>query len=197
MPKKPTDYSKTIMYKIVCNDLNIKNCYVGHTTNWIKRKSLHKRVSNNENLKGYDSKFYQFIRENGGWGNWKMIEIKKYPCNGKREAEAEERRLFELLNSNLNTIRPFITEIEKKELYNKAGKKYYQKNKVEILDKQKIYYNDNKEQILDKNKIYIEKNKEKRREKFNCECGGKYTYTHKSRHIKTKRHQNFIKNMNS
>jgi hypothetical protein len=32
MPKKPIDYSKTHFYKIVCNDTNIKPCYVGHTT---------------------------------------------------------------------------------------------------------------------------------------------------------------------
>ena len=32
MPSKPMDYSKTRFYKIVCKDLNIKDCYVGHTT---------------------------------------------------------------------------------------------------------------------------------------------------------------------
>jgi hypothetical protein len=42
MPKKLIDYSKTIIYKIVCNDLNIKDVYVGHTTNFIKSKALHK-----------------------------------------------------------------------------------------------------------------------------------------------------------
>ena len=31
-----------VMYKIVCNDLNINDCYVGHTTNFNNRKSDHK-----------------------------------------------------------------------------------------------------------------------------------------------------------
>ena len=31
MPKKIIDYSKTIIYKIVCNDLTITEVYVGHT----------------------------------------------------------------------------------------------------------------------------------------------------------------------
>jgi hypothetical protein len=39
MPKKPTDYSKTILYKLVCNDLNITECYVGHTTHFVKRRA--------------------------------------------------------------------------------------------------------------------------------------------------------------
>ena len=42
MPRKPIDYSKTISYKIVCNDLSITDCYVGHTTDFTKRKSHHK-----------------------------------------------------------------------------------------------------------------------------------------------------------
>ncbi len=39
MPKKIIDFSKTIIYKIVCNDLNITDVYVGRTTNFINRKA--------------------------------------------------------------------------------------------------------------------------------------------------------------
>ena len=49
MPKKIIDYSKTIIYKIVCNDLNITDLYIGHTTNFIKRKATHKSNCNNIN----------------------------------------------------------------------------------------------------------------------------------------------------
>ena len=34
MPRKEIDYSKTVIYKIVCNDLNVKDVYVGHTTDF-------------------------------------------------------------------------------------------------------------------------------------------------------------------
>ena len=37
MPKQIIDYSKNIIYKMVCNDLNVKDVYVGHTTNFINR----------------------------------------------------------------------------------------------------------------------------------------------------------------
>ena len=37
-------------------------------------------------------------------------------------------------------------------------------------------------------KEYYEDNKEKNQQKFNCECGGKYTFEHKSQHLKSKKH---------
>ena len=44
MPKRIIDYQKTVMYKIVCNDLNIiKSLYVGHTTDFTNRKRQHKQ----------------------------------------------------------------------------------------------------------------------------------------------------------
>ena len=42
MPRTAVDYSKTIIYKIVCNDLNVKDIYVGSTTDFTKRKNKHK-----------------------------------------------------------------------------------------------------------------------------------------------------------
>ena len=51
MPKKEIDYQNTIIYKIVCNDLNVKDVYVGHTTDFTKRKSHHKSSCNNHNSK--------------------------------------------------------------------------------------------------------------------------------------------------
>lgn len=56
MPRKIIDYSKTIMYKFVCNDLSTTDCYVGHTTDFRKRKSEHKSHCTNVNSKKYDYK---------------------------------------------------------------------------------------------------------------------------------------------
>ena len=86
MPRLKTDYSKTVIYKIVCNDLEIKDYYVGHTTDFTRRKSCHKCACCNENSRDYNFKVYQMIREYGGWNNWTMIEIEKFPCkDGKRQ----------------------------------------------------------------------------------------------------------------
>ena len=55
------------------------------------------------------------------------------------------------------------------------------KDAVQDKERLKIYY-----------KNYYEKNKEKRNEKIYCECGGKYTYKNKARHIKSPKHQSYL-----
>jgi len=42
MPRLPINYSKTSIYKLCCNDTSITECYIGHTTNFTKRKQRHK-----------------------------------------------------------------------------------------------------------------------------------------------------------
>jgi hypothetical protein len=112
MPRLPINYSKTIIYKIVCNDLNITDCYVGHTTDFIRRKANHRSDCTNEKKGGYNSKVCKTMRENGGWDNCSMIEIEKYPCKDANEACAREREWFEILHSNLNTSFPQRTKEE-------------------------------------------------------------------------------------
>ena len=69
MPRLEIDYSRMIIYKLVCNDLNILDCYVGSTTDFSKRKYGHKSACNNCKIKNYNLKVYKIIRENGGWDN--------------------------------------------------------------------------------------------------------------------------------
>ena len=90
MPKVPMDYTKCCIYKIEHND-DESLVYVGHTTNFDKRKTQHKSNCKNDNGKHYNFKVYQMIRENGGWEKFLMLEVEKYPCADKREAERRER----------------------------------------------------------------------------------------------------------
>ena len=115
MPKEYIDYSNTIIYKIYCNDKTINDVYVGHTTNFTKRKYLHKSACSNLNNK---LKIYNTIRQHGGWDNWDMVEIAKYNCSNHTEARIKEQEHYELLKANLNINPPFI--------YNK---KYLSNNK--------------------------------------------------------------------
>ena len=70
------NYSKTVIYKIICNDNYIKDVYVGHTVDLTRRRYEHKCSCINEKRKSYNYKLYKFIRENGGWNNWTMIKRK-------------------------------------------------------------------------------------------------------------------------
>jgi hypothetical protein len=104
MPKNDINYSDTIIYKIYCNDKTIHDVYVGHTTNFTKRKYVHKILCNNLNNK---TKIYNIIRQNGGWDNWEMVEIAKYNCKNKTEARIKEQQHYEELNSTLNSCPPY------------------------------------------------------------------------------------------
>ena len=143
MPRTPTDYSKTIIYKIVCNDLTVKGCYVGHTTDMTKRKCEHKSVCHNEKSKKYNRKIYQIIRANGGWDNWNMVLVEKFPCKDNHEACKREREVYEELDAKMNTLIPYRTQEdliqykkqyrdEHKDILNEKGRKYKQEHKEEI-----------------------------------------------------------------
>jgi hypothetical protein len=218
MPRIPTDYSKTIIYKLVCNDLSITDVYIGSTTSYRDRKYHHKSVCNNPKNKEYNQKKYITIRANGGWDAWSMIELEKYSCCDNNEARARERYWFELINANMNSQKPFITEEEKikykkeyKELnefvINEKKKKYYELNKTVLSEKQKKYnvlnktvlsekqkkyYELNKYVVNKKHKEYYELNKENLKEKTKCLCGGCFSYRDKQRHYRTKKHQCYL-----
>jgi hypothetical protein len=158
MPKTAIDYSNTVIYKIVCNDLNVTDVYVGHTTDFRKRKCAHKSNCSNENNKVYNFKIYQTIRENDGWSNWSMIEVEKYPCNDGNEAREKERYWFETLNANMNTNVPSRTQDE----YRKVC---IEENKKEIKEYHRARYERIKEELKEKHRLYREENKEKIKEK--------------------------------
>ena len=86
MPRIPIDYSKTIIYKIVCCDENITDVYVGSTTDYKSKKNQHKSNCYNEKSHCYNLKLYQFIRENKGWNNFQMIPVEEYPCENVTQA---------------------------------------------------------------------------------------------------------------
>jgi len=164
MPRRSIDYSKTVIYKIVCNDLNVKYIYVGHTTDFTKRKNQHKTVCNNEKRHEYNLKIYITIRNNGNWDNWSMIEIEKYPCKDSNEATAQERYWYEQLSANLNIHNPNRTSNERNELnkdyITERKKQWYEKNKDVIANNKKEKYENNKESHKKKCKEYYELNKD-------------------------------------
>ena len=99
MPKENIDYSNTIIYKIFCKDENIKDFYIGHTTNFSQRKYAHKLA-----VKHNNSKLCKFIRENGGWINWNMIELSKHNCKNSLDAKMIEYSYHKNLKPTLNDI---------------------------------------------------------------------------------------------
>ena len=169
MPKKIIDYSNTIIYKLCCKDPGITEVYVGHTTNFTKRKQQHKTSCNNENIKGYNYYVYQFIRDHGGWDNWGMVEIEKISCTDSTDACKNERRHIEVLGATLNKRVPYITQIEHIEYHKDYMKEHYEcyKDKRKEYNKEyhKEYYECNKDQRTEYNKEYYKRNNDRLKER--------------------------------
>ena len=180
MPRTPMNYKNTVIYKIVCDDVDITECYVGHTTNFNKRKCGHKSRCNNINGKSYNFNVYKFIRLHGGWDNWSMIEIEKHSCDNKNEAEKRERYFIETLKAKLNSKMPSMTRKETQDKYHEANrdiinekhkeyciknsdkiKAYRERTKESKKITDKIYYELNKGAISLQCKLYREQNKDK------------------------------------
>ena len=120
---------KAVIYKIYCKDINIVDCYVGQTINFISRKLAHKTACNTKT----NRKIYNFINDNGGWNNWIMdiIEELVFDCS-KEELITEgytkkifdrERFWFLTLKSTLNNNIP-IRYIDDNIKYQDRSKKY-------------------------------------------------------------------------
>ena len=210
----PIDYNKTIIYKLVCKDLTIKELYVGATTNWYNRQHNHKSDCNNEKSKK-NLKVYRFIRANCGFDNWSMIMVEEYPCENKLQSDAREHYWTENLGAKLNTNVVGRTHKEyheeHKEYFAEKMKEYREDNKEEITKKKKEYREQHKEEISEKEKEYREQNKvqlaekkkewyeinkeyvaEKAKEKYTCECGSIICKCTKARHIKSKKHLKYL-----
>ena len=130
MPKVSMDYSMCSMYTIEHIE-NTNLVYIGHTT-FNKRKSKHKSVCNNEKSRQHNCKLYQMIREHGGWDAFKMIEVEKYPCKDKQEAERREYELIQKLKSG-NIIKSMNTHFfhsDEEKLQKQKHYEEYKRNKM-------------------------------------------------------------------
>jgi predicted GIY-YIG superfamily endonuclease len=103
MTRIRVDYSKTIIYKIQ-HITNEDLIYIGATTDFRHRKCAHKSQCNRYATTTLTGRtiLYKTIKENGGWDNFRMVEIKKFPCNDKRESDAEEFKLIQEMKATMN-----------------------------------------------------------------------------------------------
>jgi len=218
MPRLPIDYSKGFIYKLCCKDKNIDDCYIGSSTNWIKRKNTHKTDCNNPKSKSYNEKKYVFIRENGDWDNWEMILIHNYSCNTSQELRKEEERVRQEYHNNLNSYKAYISQeeilekekqryidnrdkilerekqryIDNRDKILEKNKKYREDNKDKIAKQKKQYHIDNKDKILEQKKQYRIDNKDKLKQKITCDCGCEVIKHQLKRHKKSNKHKKLI-----
>ena len=97
-----------IIYKIFCKDENILDVYVGHTTNFVKRKKVHMSSCMKSNNSNHNCKVYQVIRNNGGWDNFTFSKLYEIDINMLSEGTCFEQSIINELKPPLNSIKASI-----------------------------------------------------------------------------------------
>ena len=143
------------------------NIYIGSTCKSLKKRLSEHKCGYRRFLKGLFNNVKSFdIIKNN---NYKIELLEDCDIKTKQELLARER--FFIQNNNcLNKKIPGRTDKEYREA--------------------------NKDKLDNFHKAYNETNKEKLKEKFICVCGGNYTHSQKSTHIKTNKHQKFLESQN-
>ena len=122
------------IYKIFCRNPTVADVYVGHTSDFVKRKLQHRHIVSSPLDQSYHLKVYQSIRANGGWTNWDAVPIETCLLETRDAARVRERYWAEQLNATLNSVRPIC---HRDDLL--AGKKNsYQRCREKILKTKSI-----------------------------------------------------------
>ena len=132
----------TYFYKIVSKDPNIKDCYVGRTTNFKKRKAVHKSRSNT------NTPLYKFISENGGWDCFELLVFDVSGCDSVSKLQRLEKQYIEDYKANLNIHVP-----------GRTTKQYYLDHHDKRKQQMRQYYNTNTEKC----KELMKRNYDKKR----------------------------------
>ena len=114
-------------------------------------------------------------------------------------------------NSEYFTLQRKVYWEKNKEYFSEKGKLYREQNKENEQERHKKYQDKHKETLKQYSKLYRELNKDllkAKKEKYRtenkdfikqvitCECGFTHTRSNKARHIKTIRHQQYLKWLN-
>jgi len=197
------DYKNGKIYTLRSHQTD--NIYIGSTASLLpKRLYQHKN-----NYKQYLKEKYNYVTafEIIKFDDCYIELLEDCPCENKNQLLKREGQLIrahDCVNKNVpkgleKTEYIKVYRDEHKEEINAQQKQYYQDNKEEIIAQKKEYYQNNKEKLKEnyqnnkeQKKEYYQNNKEKLNEPINCECGGKYTYQHKSQHFKSQNHKKYL-----
>jgi len=203
------NYQNGKIYKIVCNKTGL--CYVGSTTKDFLSQRLTAHRGDYKQYKQGKKKYITSVQvlEND---DYEIVLLESYPCNSSDELHARERYYIEniaCVNKNIPNRSHNEYVIDNYDKIKKYHKQYvidnYEKvknikdkwskiNKEKVRERFKKYREDNKELIRERAKQHYKKHSNKYKEIHQCDCGGHYTYGHKSRHLKSQIHIDYVSN---
>lgn len=208
-----TDYGKGKIYKIVVNNTEDEyRPYIGSTTKeYLSQRFVQHKGDYSKHKNGKSSKIASYnLFDKYGIENCEIVLIENYPCSTKDELHARERYWFDNIE-NCNICKPMRTEEEIKNKgkmdYNKrieqdpdCNKKHYQRllelhpdrNKNHYQRQLELHPNYKEKYYARRRELHPNLNEERKQKKYTCECGSHIRREEKSKHIKTKKHLNYI-----
>ena len=183
--------------RIYCIRNNVNDdIYVGSTTQPLSHR-FQKHKCGLKNTSKNTCSIYRKMNEIG-IENFYIELIEEYPCENieqLRRKEGEWIRKVSTLNDQIagRTTREYYEEhIEEKKYYDKL---YHVANKDKRSKQAKERYERDKERIKqrsnDRHYKENDKKKEYTKQTIECPCGVKFLTLNKSRHLKSKHHQNY------
>lgn len=168
------NYKNSKIYKIEAEN----EIYIGSTTSSLEKRFRYHTYQNNACVS-------RILFEKYGKENCKIVLLEEYPCSNRSELSKKE-----------------IEYIQKNECINRMGKfdgtkkeyneKYYIENKERLQEYRKQRYDQDKDTQIEYSTKFYSDNIDKLKEIKTCECGGKYTYGHRKRHLISNKHKIFL-----
>jgi hypothetical protein len=123
-----------------------------------------------------------------------FLTLEKRFCRHKRSINGTSSYLI------LDEGDAFIELLEEIKVIDKDELRYYEQQYIELYRDIAVNkfsaFGEDKEKMLTNKKIYHRTNRkeilEQFNQKFKCSCGGKYTYSNKLVHFRTKLHKNYV-----
>lgn len=170
------NYQNSKIYKITCVESD--DIYIGSTVQSLNQR-LNKHISDCkkyvENNKAPHCTSCDIVK----YRSAEITLICDFPCDSSEELRKKEREFIETVPNCINKCIPYKSVDEQKE----TRKQYNVINREKHAAYHKVYQKINKEKL-----------EEYRFESYNCECGGKYKYHSKAKHMKSKKHIYFVEN---
>jgi hypothetical protein len=179
------DYSQGLIYKIMCKDTSVREMYIGSTTNHYQRTATHKSRCKLITDPFHNLKVYKFIRDHGGWDNWEVIELYKYPCDSKQELAEEEGTAYDRFVCDfvmLNDQKPNRTSAE-------YYTDHFEDNREYVNKKSKERYHANRDREAKEALERYHAKKEELNTPTPCDCGLMINKQNITKHKKTEIHK--------
>ena len=173
------NYNQCYVYKLSSKNENIPQCYIGSTTNLKKRLYNHRNSNNNENNKNYNMGLYKFIRDNGGFDEFKIEILEELSCNNKQELHTIEKNYIIQNNDLLNLKIPTRTQKQYYDENSDKIKEYQKKLRIQNIEKygdeyinkkreyQREYQNNNRQKTRDYSNKWVKNNKDHCKKYYN------------------------------